>query len=272
MQEYIYAHPITAMALLGGCLLVILLVVVLLFLIEARNARKMQALIYTDPLTGLKNYKALVESGPRLLAKRGPEGYALVYLDAHQFKYINDTYGYKVGNEVLVAISRALQRFIGKGEQFARVYADRFALLLLYDSQESFQKRLEGLLEELGRLPCKTLGKINLIFRAGVYRFADGLCDMEQALDLANYATKTVEPQFSGTLAFYDSGIMQKIMTEKKLESEMQTALEQGTIIPFYQPKVDVPVSYTHLRGGDRWSDQRHRGIHCQFKPADIRL
>lgn len=141
---------------------------------------------------------------------------------------------------MLIAISETLERFIGKDELFARVYADRFVLLLRYEGAGSFQARLDALSKQLQELDCKALEHTNLIFNGGVYCFKDGLCDLDNAFDRANYAMNTAQPQFSNTFVYYDRVISQRIKEEKELESHMYAALEKEEIVPFYQPKVNV--------------------------------
>ncbi len=44
----------------------------------------------------------------KLFAKNNPEEYALFYIDVDKFKYINDMFGYDMGNDTLIHISNTI--------------------------------------------------------------------------------------------------------------------------------------------------------------------
>jgi diguanylate cyclase (GGDEF)-like protein len=83
---------------------------------------------FQDPLTGLRNRRALEETLGRIAAPC-----AVAMVDVDHFKRINDRYGHPGGDRVLVAIARALRRvpralaFRYGGEEFCLVFSGRFA-------------------------------------------------------------------------------------------------------------------------------------------------
>jgi len=86
-----------------------------------------------DPLTGLASHALFLD---RLAAATsGPgERIGLCSLDLDGFKAINDTLGYDIGDELLVAVARRLERRVaGLDATVARVGGDEF-LLLVADS------------------------------------------------------------------------------------------------------------------------------------------
>ena len=75
-----------------------------------------------------------VLSEGRKRLKRAPLLQAVVTMDIKNFKVINANYSYETGNDILVGISSLLNHFTGGGECFARIEADKFALLLEYQT------------------------------------------------------------------------------------------------------------------------------------------
>jgi|GEM_PF-4900739 len=81
-----------------------------------------------DPLTGLWNrrgfeaiYNQKIED-----SKNDPEAsWVLVYVDLDKFKGVNDTYGHKMGNDLLVKIAKTFRR----GDVIARIGGDEFVVL-----------------------------------------------------------------------------------------------------------------------------------------------
>lgn len=89
-----------------------------------------RARVYTDALTGLNNRQRLYEY---LDGRRGEAGRGLVLClaDVNRFKEINDSAGHLVGDQVLMAVSRALAGVAARcGGFLARWGGDEFVLLL----------------------------------------------------------------------------------------------------------------------------------------------
>lgn len=77
-----------------------------------------------DPLTGLYNQEAFREAVVEILAHSKPdEVYAIEYMDINNFGYINENYGYKVGDSVLKMFAQDIfvQEYFRAG---CRLYSD----------------------------------------------------------------------------------------------------------------------------------------------------
>lgn len=235
---FLYGKPLDTLFLVGGILSLIIIILVILVRIKVKNAATIQKMLYTDALTGHPNDKAFNEEAKKRI-DTDPEAYALVYLDLHQFKYINDTFGYKEGDLLLKNISSILNRFIRKDELFARIYADKFVLLLKGSNSQGLSDQLKKLSKNLTYLSCDAFEHVNFIFHGGIYQMHKGN-DIGMARDRANYAKDTILDSFSTTFVFYDDIMRNRILSEKTLESSMQRALDAGEFVPFFQPKVNV--------------------------------
>ena len=93
---------------------------------------KLRFLAHHDPLTGLTN-RSLFNDRLNLAlraAHRHQSSLALLFLDINDFKYINDTHGHAVGDRVLCAIARRLERCVRETDTVARIGGDEFIVLL----------------------------------------------------------------------------------------------------------------------------------------------
>ena len=96
-------------------------------LVELREEARELAL--HDPLTGLANRRALVETLERTLAAgTGPA--ALLLIDLDYFKDVNTLYGHPVGDRVLCHTAEALTAAAREGDLVARLGGDEFAIVL----------------------------------------------------------------------------------------------------------------------------------------------
>src|SRR5690606_17011835 len=82
-----------------------------------------------DSLTGLPNRRQLEHLLQDLL-QDGTHRVAILYLDVAGLKYINDSHGHGVGDEVLRGFAARLRRIANENKIVARVGADEFAVIL----------------------------------------------------------------------------------------------------------------------------------------------
>jgi diguanylate cyclase (GGDEF)-like protein len=102
--------------------------------ISARKGldERMEHFASVDALTGMRNRRLFEEDLHTQVARcqRYGEEAALLILDLDDFKKINDTYGHKIGDEVLKAVAAVLKKRVRSGDQAARLGGDEFGVLL----------------------------------------------------------------------------------------------------------------------------------------------
>lgn len=98
---------------------------------QARRIAELEALSYTDELTGLYNRRGLSEAVGRALssAQRHKETGGLAYFDLDGFKSINDRFGHEAGDKMLQAAASAIRGQIRETDTAARLGGDEFAIL-----------------------------------------------------------------------------------------------------------------------------------------------
>ena len=113
--------------------------VVTILLAELRHALEEERLLTnTDPLTGALNRRSFNEIAEKKMisAEVNKHPYTMVYIDLDNFKIINDTLGYTVGDLVLKSVVDAIQAQIRNTDFLARLGGDEFAVLLTNIDQE----------------------------------------------------------------------------------------------------------------------------------------
>ena len=85
-----------------------------------------------DPLTGLANRATFLDELGTALARAPDHGHsvAVVFVDLNDFKRINDTWGHEVGDALLVAFGRMLERSVLGADTVARLGGDEFGIVL----------------------------------------------------------------------------------------------------------------------------------------------
>jgi diguanylate cyclase (GGDEF)-like protein len=97
-----------------------------------RAEEKVRALAVSDPLTGLGNYRRLLEAIDAEIKRSERTGrtFALLLLDLDGLKKINDGYGHLVGSRALCRLGDALRVHSRETDTAARYGGDEFALVL----------------------------------------------------------------------------------------------------------------------------------------------
>jgi diguanylate cyclase (GGDEF)-like protein len=101
-------------------------------MMEYEDFKKLQINAATDGLTGLYNRRLFDESCEKELnrAKRYGQQLAIVILDLHKLKEVNDRHGHLRGDEVLTLAAATLKRTLRTSDSAFRIGGDEFALLL----------------------------------------------------------------------------------------------------------------------------------------------
>lgn len=112
---------------------------------------KLNVLATTDALCGVKNRRSFYEScGPIILYnRRERKPLAVLMLDIDKFKYINDTYGHGVGDEVLKSMAQKTSKILRKSDVFARLGGEEFSALLPNTTELGALKVAENIRQEI---------------------------------------------------------------------------------------------------------------------------
>ena len=91
---------------------------------------KLTVLARTDGLTGLLNRSAFTEELAAAMASDGDQSVAVLFVDLDGFKDINDVFGHRGGDRVLIEAATRLRRATRPDDVCARLGGDEFAVLL----------------------------------------------------------------------------------------------------------------------------------------------
>mgnify|MGYP000651597995 CR=1 FL=1 len=102
--------------------------------ISARKAsdEEREKFAYIDALTELPNRRMFEQNYARNIhrVKRHDHQLALFFIDLDRFKPVNDKYGHKVGDALLVAVANCLKKTIRDEDFLSRLGGDEFLVML----------------------------------------------------------------------------------------------------------------------------------------------
>lgn len=194
-------------------------------LIEATNTIKEQS--QKDNLTGLGNRFKLLQD-----IKESHTPY-LALFDIARFGEINDFYGYKIGDRVIVSLSHAIQHFISKDFKLYRINADEFAILIDNVSADYFIDTISSLHAKLNHHAIK-VGDQDIIISLAGGLSTQSKPELLATADLAKNHAKNSHLLF----CLYSKEIELSKEYERNIfwQKRIKTALEEDKIVPFYQP------------------------------------
>lgn len=207
--------------------------------VQQRTA-ELRRLLVQDTLTGLPSRTGLLEA---LTAKleAGETSLALIHLDYDDFQLVNDSLGYELGNQCLVAIAERLQGHLQPEDLLARVGEDEFCLLR---PEAETLEDIEPLVESLQRCFAHpfTVGELE-IYASACLGIVLGQADSQRAealLQAADTATYHAKRRGKGSVQNFDQTMHQAILNRLTLENSLQRALERQEFVTFYQPIVNL--------------------------------
>jgi len=160
------------------------------------NEHRMSLLAHHDTLTGLPNRNLLLDRFHSAIAqcRRDNTQAALMFIDLDKFKPINDTFGHKAGDLVLIEVSKRLLSCVRQVDTVSRHGGDEFIILIAGISHaEDLGAIAQKLLNSLAE-PYHILENVlNLSASIGIALFPQDGKDMEALLkfsDLAMYSAK----------------------------------------------------------------------------------
>jgi two-component system cell cycle response regulator len=138
--------------------------------------RELSAIARRDPLTGLRNRRALAEDLAlyESHAARYGHSYCMAMLDIDLFKGYNDTFGHQTGDEILQLVATQLTALLRDGDTLYRYGGEEFLVIFPEQSLES-----GGLAVERMRAGIESLGLAHPTAERGILTFSAGLAILE---------------------------------------------------------------------------------------------
>lgn len=197
---------------------------------------KLTDLLYKDKVTGGWNLMYFKESISKTLHDTKKQ-YILVSFDISKFKYINQNYGYKKGDEILRKIYSVINNNISDEEICCRISDDRFLVFMVYEKNKT-NIRIEKVKDEFiyfSRMIISADTTLNI--SAGGY-IIDKDEDITIAIDKTNIARYYAKTD-NLTFVMYDD-IKGKEEKERAILERMDYSLANDEFKVYIQPAFDI--------------------------------
>jgi diguanylate cyclase (GGDEF)-like protein/PAS domain S-box-containing protein len=227
------------------------------------EARLLHGTLY-DLLTGLPNRALFMDRLSTALgrSRRGPTQCAVLLLDLDRFKLVNETLGPRLGDQVIVEVSRALSSLVRPGDTVARLGGDEFALLL--DGIASLDEATEiarNILTALDRPIGLGSQRVTASASIGISLSGEGYDDAFDMLRDADTAMYQAKAGGRGRYKTFEPSMRSEAVGLFRLESSLRRAAHDQEFVLHYQPVVELGSgAIVGLEALARW-DHPQRGL-----------
>ena len=217
-----------------------------------------------DALTNLPNrrsFQARVQAAT-VRAMQAGEQVGLLLIDLDHFKHVNDSLGHSTGDELLRIVGERLRHCVREKDFVARIGGDEFAILLENVSSGEDLRAVGKQVQERLRAPFRT-GERSLCAGASIggALFPSNAATAHDLFKHADTALYELKQNGRGGTKLFDNYMLaeaEKIASQLHLARD---ALSEETVVPLYQPKIEITTGKTvGFEALLRWRDPR-RGL-----------
>lgn len=219
--------------------------------------RQIKKVMYIDKLTGLHNFLAFEMDVQKKLEYLNDDKYLMICFDIDDFKYLNTSYGYAFGDQLLKVVAQSLNEFVQPYGNCGRNGSDHFYALFSYG-----QNTIDDLKEKL-KLDMKKQIDLDII---DDITLSFGVClvnnetSVQDVLDNTLLAHKNAKSRGKGCTVWYDQNLLDKLYQENMIIKQMHHALIQHEFQLYLQPKFHIPsLEIVGAESLVRWHMPNHK-------------
>lgn len=200
------------------------------------NYRKERYAATHDSFTGILNRNGFFEAVDKTIEEKGTFGYVMLTSNIRDFKVVNELFGEDLGDDIIYKQAGILKTFSHPGTVYGRICDDKFAV---YTKKEYFIesefKAYMDLMQKVLETPSYSLKIL-----VGVY-YPQGMVETAQSMyDKALLATTRITNNYSQIFAYYDNNLMEKLLYEKTINMDFESAIENKEIQMMLHPIVNM--------------------------------
>lgn len=198
---------------------------------------KLRYKVQYDSLTGLYNKETAYIKVAEMIQDDFERRYAMIRIDFKHFKFFNGVYGNIEGDKLLKHMADVIrQETPDQYCVYGRLSGDIFAICVSYEEEEELISLTKSITKRIEAYPLQTA--IRVIY--GIYLIQERSMPVSEIMDYTNIALKSIKENQFANYAFFDLDLQMKMISDRKIEIEMQKALDNREFTFFVQPKYDM--------------------------------
>ncbi|WP_136807043.1 EAL domain-containing protein [Desulfosediminicola flagellatus] len=203
----------------------------------------LEKLAFFDHLTKLPN-RALFRdrlNHEMSLAERNSTRLAVFFIDLDRFKYVNDTFGHDMGDELLIEVAGRIVSCVRKSDTVGRLGGDEFTIIVPHFKD----------IESVGGVALHVINSLQKPFPVkgndlfvgasiGIAIYPEDGSDYENLTKNADLAMYQAKEEGRGIYRFYSEEMNTRNAVKHALEMDLRQALIEDQFLLYYQPKINL--------------------------------
>ena len=224
---------------------------------KAAEAR-IEHLAHYDMLTGLLNRFSLESRMEQavLAAKRDRQQLAVLFVDLDRFKYINDSMGHHIGDQLLIEVANRLKNCLRESDIVARIGGDEFVIVLTgLKEMNQVPTLARYLIDQLSQPYSINDNVFDSSPSIGISIYPNDGDNIDELLKTSDIAMYHAKDQGRKNFQFFTESLL--VASEERLdfEHQLRSALELDQFELYYQAQVHTRDSQIYgMEALIRWN------------------
>jgi diguanylate cyclase (GGDEF)-like protein/PAS domain S-box-containing protein len=196
-----------------------------------------------DALTSLPNRTLLYDRMQQAMlhSERYGNLTAIAFLDLDQFKFINDSLGHQVGDELLRITAQRLKSCLRESDTVARQGGDEFVLLLTSQpNEESITQTMQRVLHEVAQPWTANDLEFRITCSIGITLYPNDGRDAETLLKHADSAMYKAKELGRNNFQYFSAEMNSTVTDRLDLLNRLRQAIPNDELVLHYQPKLNL--------------------------------
>lgn len=228
--------------------------------------QQLERLAYYDPLTNLPNrvlFNDRLEQEIRTCSADHSR-FGVLYIDLDRFKYVNDTLGHSVGDELLVEIGRRIKSCLRQPDTVARISGDEFTVIVRSVHEAQDMEVVASKIIELIEQPVLIADREVFVGASiGISLYPEHAGNSDQLKKYADMAMYRAKEAGRGRYQLFNPSMTEINLDRMALTGQLKQAIAQDEFILHYQPIVSISdASIAAVEALIRWQPEMNKIIY----------
>ena len=211
-----------------------------------------------DELTNLPNRTLLARDASQAIAQAqaGPKPLAVLHLDLDRFKYVNDSLGHRIGDQLLAALAKRLRSAVRERDLVARLGGDEFMLVLPETDVHGAAHVADKLMARTAPAYDIAQRELSISSSIGIAMYPQDGEDFDTLTQRADAAVHQAKRSGGSAYRFFTPAMQTEAVRALAMENALRRALERQQFTLAFQPMVDLRSG--HVTGVEALLRWRH--------------
>ncbi|MFY9278227.1 MAG: EAL domain-containing protein [Caldicoprobacterales bacterium] len=227
------------------------------------SQERLKGLAYRDFLTGMPNRISFIDTVTEHILKYPDKKKALIFFDIDNFKHINDTVGYLVGDQLIIAIGQRLSSLSDANKSAYRNSGDEFVIFIHeYEDIEEVENFTRQLIRIISQPFVFSNYTLNINISIGIALYPLHGKDIDTLFKCADIAMFEAKSKDRGRYIFYHESMEAEFKERMLLGNELRGALERNEFQLHYQPQLNIDTGEIFkFEALLRWHNERFGNV-----------